>query len=340
MPPMPAATKLALEEDWSTGKIDPTRWYVPRKRWGQGNQGVSPENVRIELDRVAGKMKHVLVCQANGDLYDGPVIGYDGKRTRVGGIIVSKGFFASGRYQVVMKIGSANQQAGGPNDPTRPQGAVPAVWTYGYRYVSVRSEPDLFHRESPLYNPLMKMDGHANEYWSELDFPEFGKGGDFDHALYNTFLQQKHQPRSFDVKPMIDGQYHTLTTDWHTQLVPIRGVTDAQVVEKDGLYWVQDRNVPFNNYFGCPLKRLATNQYAVYLGDHADHYLDGKKVAMNPTFVPSMAAQLTMGVWLPGWGGPAPWKQSSVSFASIRIWQFNDPGDVRGVLVDDITNNF
>lgn len=53
-----------------------------------------------------------------------------------------------------------------------------------------------------------------------------------------------------------------------------------------------------------------------------------------------MAAQLTMGVWLPAWAGAAPWKQSTVSFASVKIWQYHDKGDVRGVFTEDITYNY
>jgi hypothetical protein len=342
LPPLPKDAKLAFEEDWSSGKIDSKRWYVPRKKWGQGNYGVSPENVRIERDVVAGKEKQVLVCQANGDLYDGPVVGYEGQRTRVGGIVVTQGFYASGRYEVVMKIGGTEKRDGGPEDPMRPKGAVPAVWTYGYRYVSVpKDRMDAFHRSEPLYNPNMKAYGDGvNEYWTELDFPEFGKGGDFDKALYNTFLQNKHQPKTFDVKSMIDGRYHTLTTEWRTKLVPIDGVTDAQVAEKGGYHWVQDRAIPFNRYFGNPLKRLGKDRYAVYSGDRVDHYLDGKKVAENLVFVPSMSAQLTMGVWLPGWGGPAPWKQATTSFASVKVWQFGDEGDVLGIITQNIDDNY
>ncbi|MGC4015235.1 MAG: glycoside hydrolase family 16 protein [Luteolibacter sp.] len=342
LPPLPDGAKQVMNEDWSSGRIDPTRWYLPRKKWGQGNNGVAPENVGISRDTVMGKEKPVLVCRANGDLSDGPVKGWEGAAPRVGGIVVSRGFFASGRYEVVMKIGGTVKEDGGPEDPARPKGAVPAVWTYGYRYVSVPKEGmDSFNKSEPLYNPWMKAYGEgANEYWSELDFPEFGKAGDFDKALYNTFLQNKHQPRTFDVKPMIDGQYHTLTTEWRTKLVPLEGITDAQVAEKDGFHWVQDRAVSFDKYFGNPLKRLGKDRYAVCAGDRAEHYQDGKKVAENRVFVPSMAAQLNLGVWLPGWGGAAPWKQSSVSFASVRIWQYHDEGDVRGVITADIDDNY
>jgi hypothetical protein len=117
-------------------------------------------------------------------------------------------------------------------------------------------------------------------------------------------------------------------------------VTDAQVIESGDYHWIQDKAVNFNPYLGNPLKRLGSNSYAVYMGTRADHYIDGRKVGENPTFVPSMAGQLTLGVWLPGWGGPAPWKHSTVSFGPVRIWQYHDPGDVRGVIISDITNNY
>ncbi len=340
IPPLPADAVEVMTEYWSGNGIDSDRWYVPRKMWGQGNNGVTPQNVRIETDDVWGLERPVLVCQANGDLYDGQVTGYGGAKPRVGGIVVTRDFHASGRYEVAMKIGRATALAGGPADPTRPVGAVPAVWTYGYRYVSVSSDFDSFHPEQPLYNPLMKVYGNANEYWSELDFPEFGANGDFDIGLYNTFLQNKHQGSSFNVTPMIDGEYHILTTEWRTGLVQIAGVTDAQVIESGGYHWIQDKAISYNLYYGNPLKRLGTNQYAVCMGTRADHYIDGRKVGENLTFVPSMAAQLTFGVWLPGWGGVAPWKQSTVSFGPVRIWQYHDPGDVRGVIISNVTNNY
>ena len=36
-----------------------------------------------------------------------------------------------------MKIGSSEPSEGGPADPGRPRGSVPAIWTYACRYVEV-----------------------------------------------------------------------------------------------------------------------------------------------------------------------------------------------------------
>ena len=60
----------------------------------------------------------------------------------------------------------------------------------------------------------------------------------------------------------------------------------------------------------------------------------------NKTFVPVMGGQLNLGVWLPKWAGPAPWKTAAVYFARVRVWQYGDPGDVLGILTEDITDNF
>ena len=135
--PIPETARLVIDEDWSSGQIDPEKWYLLRKQWGAGNHGVVPENVRIEQDTVHGRRQNVLVCTARGDRYTGPVTGLGGHPTRVGGVIVSKPFLASGRYEVVMKIGSTQAHAGGPANPAHPRGAVPAIWTYGYRFVQV-----------------------------------------------------------------------------------------------------------------------------------------------------------------------------------------------------------
>ena len=341
--PVPEKARLALEEDWSGGRIDPARWYMPRRRWEDGgNNGVTPENVRVGRDVVDERERNVLVCEAHGDQYEGPVLGYRGTKTRVGGMIVSKAFFASGRFEVLMKIGSAEPHDGGPADPRRPIGAVPAVWTFAYRYISVpRARMDAFVPGTPIYNPLMNRRGAgANEYWSELDFPEFGRGGNFAVGLYNAFCQNQHEAKQFDVAAAIDGHYHTLTTEWRTDLRPIDGVTDSQAIEAEGFWWVRDKTVPFERYWGNPLKRLGKDQYAIYAGVRADHWIDGRKVAENTRLVPAMAAQLTLGVWLPRWAGPAPWHTSTVSFASLKVWQYDDAGDVRGVLTGDVPDNF
>jgi hypothetical protein len=336
--PLPSGARPVFFEDWSGGTLDPARWYVLRKKWGAGNHGVVPENVRLEKE----DGRNILVCEAHGDLYDGPVTGLWGKRTRVGGVIVSKPFFASGRFEIAMRIGGTERLEGGPADPARPKGSVPAIWTYAYRWVEAGRKPVRdFLPGTPLFNPHMPAYGiGANEYWSELDFPEFGKNGDFERTMYNTFCQNRHEPKFFDVPGAADGRWHIYTTEWRTGLVPLDGVRDGQVVEHEGYHWIRDKAVPFDRYLGNPLKRLGPDRYAVHAGTKARHWIDGRPVGENNRWVPSMAAQLNLGIWLPDWAGPAPWKRSRVSFGPIRVWAYDDPGDVRGVLTEDLKDSF
>jgi len=286
VPPLPRGATLDLNETWASGAIDPSRWYRPRKRWGQGNNGVIPENVRVE--------KGALVCEAHGDLYDGPLGGFDGQRDRVGGVLVSKVFFASGRFEMSIRFGLP-----------LPRGAVPAVWTYAFR----AGNPDLL---------------------SELDFPEFGKGGVFGKALYNAYRQTQEDTQVLDASPLVDGAFHALTTEWRTELAAVEGVTDAQVVESGGYWWLK----------GDPFKRLDKDRYAKSRGVKAVHWIDGRKVGENTHAIPCMAAQLTLGIWLPNLGGPAAWKTASVAFGPVKVWQYHDAGDVRGVLTEDLKDNF
>lgn len=233
-----------------------------------------------------------------------------------------------------MKIGS-------PDDP-KPAGMVPAIWTYGYRMIKIdTNKPDEFHAKQPLYHPFLQEWGAGQAfYWSEIDFPEFGKAGDYATPMYNTFLNKQHHTTTFKADGAADGNYHTYTTEWRTGLVPIKGVKDSQVAESEGFYWVQDKAVPYDQYWGAPLKKIGPNNYSVCTGLSAKHWIDGKYIGENTKFVPATTGQLNLGVWLPQWAGPADWKTASISIASVKVWQYDDPGDVKGILTEDITNNF
>ena len=61
-------------------------------------------------------------------------------------------------------------------------------------------------------------------------------------------------------KGVIDGDYRTITTIWRTALTPFKNITDSQVVESGGVYWIQDKKIPFGRYRGNPLKRLGKDE--------------------------------------------------------------------------------
>jgi hypothetical protein len=340
LPPLKQDAQLALDEDWSQG-INPEKWYVMRRHWGNGHHGVVPENVRMGQEHGEnGVARNILVCEAHGDQYDGPVKGFRNRGNRVGGVIVSKAFFASGRFEVTMRVGGTEKLDGGPDDPARPIGTIPAIWVYAGWSTRVKPElADSYVAENPMYQPYLQEWGRGNAfYWSELDFPELGKKGDFDHGLYNTFLAKQTDSITYPVN-VADGRFHTYTTEWRTTLIAMKDLRDDQVAEHGQFWWVRDLKVPFGSYWGNPLKRRGPDQYATCQGLIARHWIDGKFIGENTKFVPCIAAQLSLGVWLPDWAGPAPWKVSRVGFGRIRVWQYGDEGDVKGLLTNDQPDN-
>jgi hypothetical protein len=241
-----------------------------------------------------------------------------------------------------MKIGGTKQTEGGPADSTKPAGCVPAIWTYGHRMVRIEeNRSDEFARDLPLYHPWLQEWGKGLAfYWSEIDFLEFGKNGDFTRAMFNTFLNKQHDSQTFDVKGAADGAYHTWTTEWRTHLRPLPRVTDAKVAEAEGFWWIRDPAVPYEEYWGHPLKKLGPDRYAVCEGKSARHWVDGRYIGENTRLVPAFSAQLNLGVWLPDWAGEARWKTASISYGPVKVWQYGDEGDVTGILRDDIGDNF
>ena len=174
------------------------------KKWGKGNNGVSQDNVFISKDIVNGSKKNVLICEGHGDNYDGSVPGWNGHKSRVGGVIVSKDFFASGKYEDVMKIGGTSNNPNDTKPYNNPIGMVSAIWTYSYKWVDSGEKPtSKFDRSNPMYNPFLK-----NEYLSENDFPELGKHQDFEHGLYNSYLNQKEHSERLKTSDVADGKYH------------------------------------------------------------------------------------------------------------------------------------
>ena len=320
-------------EDWGSAKIDSLKWYSPRKKWGNGNNGVIPENLKFEKDTVFGKEKTVLSFYGNGDAYTGSLSGLNGNKARVGSMLVSKRFFASGVYEIVFKIGDSEKG--------KPVGMIPAIWTYAYRFVKHSEDKyKKFDSKNPAYHPVLdKHKWGGCEYWSEIDFPEFGKNQELNKALFNTFMNANFHSQIIPTPTVTDGKYHTMKMTWQTELIPIE-ITDSQVAEDGGLWWVQDEKVKFENYRGNPLKRLGKDKYSVYAGKEVLYELDGKVIGRSTSFIPAMAAQLNLGVWFPEWGGKAPWERAKMSISSVKITPLNNSGDCFGFLVDDLKDNF
>ena len=166
------------------------------------NGGVLAENVALRDGQ--------LVLTARGDLYEGPVRGVnkdmsvrtDGKRT--GAAIATKAYFASGSYELRMKVAPS-------------LGVCSAIWTFHYQE---------FYPGDPGYvsKPVGGDDYYAVNHEIDIELP--GRPGPanvdigFDRALMNTWVGENDDEYQVTYaslpSPQDDGAFHTYRFDWHT----------------------------------------------------------------------------------------------------------------------------
>jgi len=181
-----------LFDDFSTG-IDPDRWLIADKAWGGDNGGVVPANVDV-----ADGIVHL---SAHGDDYTGDVVGHGGRTSRVGAVIVTRDYYASGRYEVRARV---------------PQvlGAASAFWSFHYIEYSP-TQPEYWTEPNRIRNseidwefPTARDDGSPNDPVT------------FDHARANTWGGQfggegGNESLRPDIGELVaDGEFHTYTYDW------------------------------------------------------------------------------------------------------------------------------
>ena len=202
--PSPAAAdagQVLFFDDFDGGGIDTTKWVPGLHQWGGDNGGVVPENLAVDTVSDGGRRIGVLVAQANGNRYEGPVRGVKstdasypvgdprrytrqatGKKT--GGLVWTRERFGAGRYEVRMK-----------NLP-RP-GGCSCIWNYdepgGDEYTEIDIE--------------MPANGHADDTdwsaWAGLN--SWVAPNEADATLDNVDLGFANN----------DGNFHTYRWDWY-----------------------------------------------------------------------------------------------------------------------------
>jgi len=158
-------------EDFSQG-IDINKFELAHTKWGTTNNGVIAQNVNYTEDGI-------VILQANGDYYSGPLTGYNstsGKRT--GAALVSNEAFGPGRFEVKMKA--------------MPRfGATSAFWTFYYNHtLSLNQEIDI---ELNVNNDFRTM-------WT---------------TNWTTLNQKDHRSHQTDVVHN-DGEWHVYKFEWRT----------------------------------------------------------------------------------------------------------------------------
>ncbi|MGD9620215.1 MAG: family 16 glycosylhydrolase [Mycolicibacterium sp.] len=183
----------ALFDDFSNG-IDPDRWLIADKAWGGNNGGVVPANVSV--------VDGIVRLAAHGDQYTGDVTGHGGRTTRVGATIVTRDYYASGRYEVRARV---------------PQtlGAASAFWSYHYIEYHP-AQPEYWNEPNRIRNseidwefPTARDDGTPNDPVS-FDYARANTwGGKFGGEGGNVSLRP-------DIGELVaDGEFHTYAYEWH-----------------------------------------------------------------------------------------------------------------------------
>lgn len=169
---LPSSRKF--HEDFSEG-IDPNKWSIANQKWGGTNHGgVIYQNVNLTKN---GE----LLITANGDNYEGPLVGIDrdnGKRT--GGAIFTNQSFGPGSFEVRAKI--------------MPRfGATSAFWTYNYLN-GINSEIDFEFNVNNDFSTVW-----LTNWLTEQDYINNTHKSDFVHN---------------------DNEFHVYRFEWHTLPTP------------------------------------------------------------------------------------------------------------------------
>lgn len=219
---------VALREDFDGPGLDRDKWLIADKGWGGDNGGVVPQNVSI----ADGKLR----LAANGDRYSGPVVGHGGRKTRVGAAIVTRDYYASGRFEVRARV-------------PRQQGACTAFWIFHY-LEHQPGEPEYYEEPNRIRNteidwefPTAKDDGSADDQVTFDRARANSWGGKFGGDGGNVSLRP-------DIGRLVaDGQFHDYAFDWHAGGAGVTphvtwSIDGVEVARYEGSGYGQD-NVPF-----------------------------------------------------------------------------------------------
>ncbi len=193
-------------DDFESDSLDSQKWKIALRNWGgkdsSGNDyngGVHPDNVSLSRGN--------LILAVHGDEYEGNPLGInkDGSTRdngkRVGAAIATKDYFASGRYEIRMKVAPV-------------PGVCSAPWTFHYRELYPGDEGYIPNSQGYMvlnHEIDMEMPGRPSSAIEDISF---------SWALLNTWVGERgneytalHTELSM---PQDDGDFHVYRFDWHT----------------------------------------------------------------------------------------------------------------------------
>lgn len=289
----PAVRGEVFFDDFSNG-IDSDQWLISEKGWGGDNAGVRASNVKLVEDLDEGSPITALRLEAHGD-------DYTGGPQREGAAIATRGYYASGLYEVRAKIAPE-------------YGVCTAFWPF--HYIDHRmGEAEYWHEPNPRRNTEIDWEFPTDLAGSDTGNFSFTKartnswGGQFggeggEHKGRKILTDESGQPLDL-AQEALDGRYHTFAIEWQSG----EDLGDEAITRSDvgSVRWYLD-------------------------GRLVDELND---VEFGQGNVPYRAARFWLGTWFPaagyagnvGWTGDPNFNTAAAHIAWVRITPYLQPRD-------------
>lgn len=331
-------------------QLDYSRWYIAEKQWGGTNNGVVHQNVVVS--------NGVLHLYGNGNLYTGPIEGYDGTPgQQVGAAIATTNYYASGSYQVHMKLPA---QTGGTS----------AIWPFHYEEA---------YPGDANYSTLADFGGLAfsNLTWIGLTATQA------TNLIADLTTTNSNGNRPPYLSPPTNGIYRTtsafrglgnasqmvLSNNYGLALQIFVVLANAASLDpQPGPYYIRNEEIDietptassnsssinfthdrFNTWVGINNGEYTPNydnvnyafndgQYHTFRFDwytstptvlyqRVEFYIDGVCYQTNYTHVPTIGGRFWIGYWFSDWSGTPDFTTQELDVDWVQITPFNDSGD-------------
>src|ERR1022692_4189021 len=333
-------------DDFNGTQLDYSRWFIAEKQWGSGNNGVVHNNVVVS--------NGVLHLFGNGNLYTGPVAGYNGSPgQQVGAAIATTNYYASGSYEVRLKL---PPQVGGPS----------AIWPFHYEeaysgalYTALANVGGLTfsnliwiglttNQVNSLVADITDNNGSRSPY---LSGPTNGIYRTTDAFRNLTDASQMVLSNDFNLRVQIfvvlanaASLYQTGGGYIRNEEIDIETPTDLN--GSSSITYAHDR---FNTWVGQNTGEYTANyndvtnafndgQFHIYrfdwhtanptvLSQRVEFYIDGVCYQTNYTHIPTIGGRFWIGYWFSAWSGTPNFVTQELDVDWVRITPFHENGD-------------
>lgn len=181
--------------------LDTSKWKAMQGIWGQNANAAYQHGGVIKEN--AYTYNGVAILRSLGDLYSGPLKGVNGRGTRIGGVITTRQRFASGRYEVKMKVLQAPDM-----------GVLSSAWTFWFKKITMNSDSAAYKKALNAGNfPI----GDTISLNHEIDIEVLGKN--LATQYYTNWIgveKGEFDTHIIPSKKLDDNNFHLYRFDWHT----------------------------------------------------------------------------------------------------------------------------